>query len=58
MKTTQEVAANMIVQQVVDVKANKVLVVVGNTDTCVRRLHLCGKGGIPTLICRFGFANS
>ena len=48
----------MIVQQVADVKAQKVLVVVDNTDIiCVRRLHLCCQGGIPTLICSVGFAN-
>ena len=40
MTTTQEESANMIVQPVTEVKAKEVLVVVDNTDICVRRLHL------------------
>ena len=53
----------MIVQQLaaIEVKEKEVLVIVDNsrnTDICVRRIHFCCQGGIPTLICRVGFANS
>ena len=41
MKTTQEKAANMIVQQAADVKAKEVLVVVGDIDISVRLLQFC-----------------
>ena len=58
MTTTQEEAYYTIVQQLAEVKTNKVLAVGDNTDIWVRRLHLCCQGGIPTLICRVGFANS
>ena len=61
MKTTQEEAANMIIQQdVAEVKANlakEVLVVVDDTDICVRLLHICCQGGIPTLTCLNGFVS-
>ena len=48
MKTTQEEADAMIVQQVAEVKAKKVLVVADDTDIFVLRLHLCCQGDIPT----------
>ena len=46
MKTTQEEADTMIVQQVAEVKAKKVLVVADNTDIFVLLLHLCCQGDI------------
>ena len=47
MKTTQEEADTMIVQQVAEVKAKKVLVVADDTDIFVLLLHLCCQGDIP-----------
>ncbi len=47
MKSTQEEADTMIVQQVADVKANKVLVVADDTDIFVLLLHFCCQGYIP-----------
>ena len=47
MKTTQEEADTMIVQQVAEVKAKKVLVVADDTDTVVLLLHFCCQGDIP-----------
>ena len=47
MKTTQEEADTMIVQQVAEVKANKVLVVAYDTDRFVLLLHFCCQGNIP-----------
>jgi len=47
MKTTQEEADTMIVQQVAEVKAKKVLVVADDTDIFVLLLHFCCQGGIP-----------
>ena len=47
MKTTQEGADTMIVQQVAEVKAKKVLVVADDTDIVVLLLHFCCQGGIP-----------
>ena len=41
MKTTQEEAPNVIVQQAADVKAKEVLVVVDDMDIFVRLLHFC-----------------
>ena len=41
MKTTQEEADTMIVQQVAEVKAKKVLVVADDTDIVVLLLHFC-----------------
>ena len=58
MQTTQEEAANLIPQQVSQLKANEVPVVVDNTEICVSRLHLCCQCGIPIYICLVGFANS
>ena len=58
MKTTQEEAANMIVHQMADVKANEMLEVVDNIDIFVRRLHFCCNRGIPTSTCIDGFASS
>ena len=47
MKTTQEEADTMVVQQVEEVKAKKVQVVADDTDICVLLLHLCCQGDIP-----------
>ena len=47
MKTTQEEADTMVVQQVAEVKAKKVLVVADDTDICVLLLHFCCLGDIP-----------
>ena len=47
MKTTQEEADTMIVQQVAEVKANQVLVVADDTDIFVLLLHFCCLGDIP-----------
>ena len=47
MKTTQEEADTMIVQQVAEVKAKQVLVVADDTDIFVLLLHLCCQGDIP-----------
>ena len=47
MKTTQEEADTMIVQQVAEVKAKKVLVVADDTDIVVLLLHFCCQGDIP-----------
>ena len=47
MKTTQEEADTMIVQQVAEVKAKKVLVVADDTDIFVLLLHFCCLGDIP-----------
>ena len=47
MKTTQEEADTMIVQQVTEVKAKQVLVVAYDTDIFVLLLHLCCQGDIP-----------
>ena len=49
MKTTQEEADTMIVQQVAEVKAKIVLVVADDTDIFVLLLHLCCQGDIPAL---------
>ena len=46
-KTTQEEADTMIVQQVADVKAKKVLVVADDTGIFVLLLHFCCQGDIP-----------
>ncbi len=46
MKTTQEEADTMIVQQVAEVKAKQVLVVADGTDIFVLLLHLCCQGDI------------
>ena len=51
MKTTQEEAHTMIVQQVAEVRANKVLVVADNTDICDLLLHLCCQGDVPVSKC-------
>ncbi|PIK44208.1 hypothetical protein BSL78_18950 [Apostichopus japonicus] len=48
MKTTQEEADTIIVQQVVEAKAKKVLVVAD--DTFVLLLHFCCQGDIPASI--------
>ena len=47
MKTTQEEADIMIVQQVAEVKATKVLVVADDTDIVVLLLHFCCQCDIP-----------
>ena len=47
MTTTQEEADTMIVQQVAEVKAKKVLVVADDTDIFVLLLHFCCLGDIP-----------
>ena len=47
MKTTQEEADTMIVQQVAEVKAKQVLVVADGTDIFVLLLHLCCQGDTP-----------
>ena len=47
MKTTQEEADTMIVQQVAEVKAKKVLVVADDTDIFVLLLHFCCLGDTP-----------
>ena len=47
MKTTQEEADTMIVQQVAEVKAKIVPVVADDTDIFVLLLHLCCQGDIP-----------
>ena len=46
MKTTQEETDTMIIQQVAEVKAKKVLVVADDTDIFVLLLHLCCQGDI------------
>ena len=50
MKTMQEEADTMIVQQVTDVKPKKALVVADNTDVFVKLLHFCCKEDIPALV--------
>ena len=47
MKTMQEEADTMIVQQVADVNPKKALVVADDTDVCVLLLHFCCKEDIP-----------
>ena len=47
MKTKQEEADVMVVHQVEEVKANKVLVVADDTDIFVLLLHFCCQGDIP-----------
>ena len=47
MKTMQEEADTMIVQQVADVKPPKALVVADDTDVFVLLLHICSKEDIP-----------
>ena len=46
LKTTQEEADTIIVQQVAKVNANKVLVVADDTDIFVLLLHFCYQGDI------------
>ena len=48
MKTTQKDVDTMVVQQVAEVKANKVLFVAYNTSIFVLQVHFCCQGGIPT----------
>ena len=48
MKTTQEEADILIVQQVAEVKAKKVLVVADDTGIFVLLVHLYCQGGIPS----------
>ena len=47
MKTMQEEADTMIVQQVADVKPKKALVVADDTDVFALLLHFCCKEDIP-----------
>ena len=47
MTTKQEEADTMVVQQVEEVKAKKVLVVADGTDIFVILLHFCCQGDIP-----------
>ena len=47
MKSTQEEADTMIVQQAAELKAKKVLVVADDTDIFVLLLHFCCQGDIP-----------
>ena len=47
MTTKQEEANTMVVQQVEEVKAKKVLVVADDTDIFVILLHFCCQGDIP-----------
>ena len=47
MTTKQEEADTMVVQQVEEVKAKKVLVVADDTDIFVILLHFCCQGDIP-----------
>uniref|UniRef100_UPI00359005F2 uncharacterized protein n=1 Tax=Myxine glutinosa TaxID=7769 RepID=UPI00359005F2 len=47
MKTTQEETDTIIVQQVAEVKAKKVLVVADDADIFVLLLHFCCQGDIP-----------
>ena len=48
MKTTQEMDASVIVQQMAVVKAHAVLMVVDANGIFMHLLHICCQGGIPT----------
>ena len=50
MTTKQQEADTMVVQQVEEMKANKVLVVADDTDIFVLLLHFCCQGDIPASI--------